>query len=162
MSEDMTDLQEELASARAEIERLEVTLADREARALHLDSQLSALRGELTLARDEAQARDHELAALSERAAALETQSRAAAGRYRSLALERSPELPEELVAGETVDEIDEAIERARETIAKVRGHIESQALAGRVPVGAPVRSGQDLSRLSPADKIREGLERGG
>jgi hypothetical protein len=87
---------------------------------------------------------------------------RASAERYRALALERSPELPEELVAGETVEAIDEAIAQARETIAKVRGHIESQAQAGRVPAGAPVRSAPDLSGLSAEEKIRQGLERSG
>jgi hypothetical protein len=42
--------------------------------------------------------------------------------------------------------------------VAKVRGHIESQAQAGRVPVGAPARSGPDLSGLSAEQKIQHGL----
>jgi chromosome segregation ATPase len=162
MSDDVTDVQEELMAAREEIERLQTMAADREARAATLESQLGALRQELTQAREETQTREQELAGLTERSSAMEGQARAAAVRYRALALERSPELPEELIAGETVEAIDEAIERARETVAKVRGHIESQAQAGRVPVGAPVRSGPDLSGLSAEEKIRQGLERGG
>lgn len=162
MNDDVTDVQEELAAAREEIERLQTMAADREARAATLESRLGALRQELVEAREETQTREQELAGLSERSNALEGQARVAAERYRALALERSPELPEELIAGETVEAIDEAIARARETVAKVRGHIESQAQAGRVPVGAPVRSGPDYSGLSAEEKIRQGLERGG
>ena len=157
-SDEVAELEEQLAAAQAEIERLQATAADREARATHVESQLAGLRQELTQARDESLAREQEMAGLTERTAALEAQVRGAAERYRELALERSPELPQELVAGETVEEIDQAIERARETVAKVRGHLESQAQAGRVPVGAPVRSGPDLSGLSAEEKIREGL----
>jgi len=159
-SDEVVELEEQLAAAQAEIERLQATAADREARATHVESQLAGLRQELSQARDESQGREQELAGLTDRASSLEAQVRGAAERYRELALERSPELPQELVAGETVEEIDQAIERARETVAKVRGHLESQAQAGRVPVGAPVRSGPDLSGLSAEAKIRAGLER--
>ena len=158
--EDVSALQDELAEARAELEQLRETTADRAARAAHLESQLADVRAELSLASADAQARDQALASANERADALEGRVRGAAERYRALALELSPELPEELVAGESVEEIEEALQRARETVAKVRGHIESQALAGRVPVGAPVRSGPDFAALSPAQKIQHGLER--
>ena len=161
-NDEVVELEEQLAAAQAEIERLQATAADREARATHVESQLAGLRQELSQAREETQVREQELAGLTERGAALEAQVRSAAERYRELALERSPELPQELVAGETVEEIDQAIERARETVAKVRGHLESQAQAGRVPVGAPVRSGPDLSALSAEEKIKQGLQQRG
>ena len=161
-SDEVVELEEQLAAAQAEIERLQATAADREARATHVESQLAGLRQELSQARDESQGREQELAGLTERTQAIEAQVRGAAERYRELALERSPELPRELVAGETVEEIDLAIERARETVAKVRGHLESQAQAGRVPVGAPIRSGPDLSGLSAEEKIRQGLQQRG
>jgi chromosome segregation ATPase len=149
--EELTELQEELADARAELEQLRSTTADREAR-------LRALRDELAEARRQAEARDGELAEAREAAAALSERVRAGAQRYRELALQQMPELPEELVAGETIEEIDEALGRARETVSKVRGHLESQAQAARVPVGAPVRSEPDLSGLSAAEKIERGL----
>ena len=157
--EELQELQEELAAARSELERLQATAADREARAAHLESELSAAREELAGAREQAQSREEELRAQNE---ALAEQSRGAAQRYRAVALQQSPELPEELVAGESVAEIDAALERARETVLKVRGHLESQAQATRVPVGAPVRSGPDLSGLSAREKIQRGLERSG
>jgi DNA repair exonuclease SbcCD ATPase subunit len=153
--EELQKLQEELAAARAELERLQLTAADREARAAHLESELSALRQELAGAREEAQSREEELRAQND---ALSTQAQGAAQRYRELILQQSPELPEELVTGESVADIDAALERARETVSKVRGHLESQAQVTRVPVGAPVRSGPDVSGMNAEEKIRMGL----
>ena len=157
--EELQELQDELAAARSELERLQVTAADREARAAHLELELSALREELAGAREEARSRDEELRGQNE---TLATQAQSAAQRYRELILQQSPELPEELVMGESVAEIDAALERARETVSKVRGHLESQAQLTRVPVGAPVRSGPDLSGLSAEEKISAGLRQKG
>ncbi len=120
--EKITLLKEELAEARAEVEALQTTVAGREAKALHLESQLASVREELMVARQDVETRDEELGALRARSDTLESAVRVSAERYRALALERSPELPDELVAGESIDEIDQAIERARETVSKVRG----------------------------------------
>ena len=155
-SDELTQVQEELAATQAEFEQLQVATADREARAAQLETQLSELREEVAQARGRAQAREQEL---GEQARALEGQVQSAAQRYRELALQQAPELPAELVAGETVEEVDAALQRARETVSKVRGHLESQAQADRVPVGAPPRSGPDFSAMSTAEKIRYGLE---
>ena len=155
--EELQELQEELAAARSELERLQTTAADREARAAHLESELAGTREELAGAREAAQSREEELRAQHDE---LSAQAQSAAQRYRELVLQQSPELPGVLVAGDSVAEIDAALERARETVSKVRGHLESQAQATRVPVGAPVRSGPDLSGLSAAEKIEQGLGR--
>jgi chromosome segregation ATPase len=157
--EDIAQLQEELAEARAELEALQTTAADREARAIHLEAQLAEAREELSNARGDAEAQAGELMELRERAAGLESAVRESAERYRALAIERSSELPEELIGGETIDEIDEAIARARETVSKVRGHLETHAQATRVPVGAPARSAVDVSSLSAEEKIARGIQ---
>lgn len=149
MTDELAATQEELAAARAELERLQETAADSEARAAHVESQLTQANEEIELARSESETREQDLTA----------QLQSAADRYRGLALELAPELPAELVSGATVAEVDEALQRARETVSKVRGHLESQAQAGKVPVGAPPRSGPDLSGLSTEEKISYGLQ---
>ncbi len=160
MSDDeLTVVQEELMAAQAEVERLELASADREARAAHLEGQLSELRQELGQSQSAVEARGQELDGAREQVETLRSQVRSSAQRYREAALLQSPELPGELVTGETVEEVDEAIERARATVSKVRGHLESQAQAGRVPIGAPARSGPDLSAMSAEEKIRFGLQ---
>ena len=55
---------------------------------------------------------------------------------------------------------LQESLAQARETVAKVRGRLESQALSGRVPVGAPPRTGPDFSGMTTEEKIRYGLDR--
>jgi len=134
-----------------------VNAADREARAAHLESELAKLQNELQHARGDVEERDRLIAEHAGRAETLESRVRGAAERYRALVLQQSPEL-EELVAGETVEEIDASLERARETVSKVRGQLESEAQAGRVPVGAPPRRAPDLSGLTPGEKIEQGL----
>ncbi len=160
--EEIAQLQDQLAEAQGEIERLQITAADREARAAHLEESLAQLNEQLASVQAEASARGEEVTSLQERAGDLESQVKAAATRYREAVLEAAPDLPADLVAGETVEDVDRSLEAARQTVSRVRGHIESQAEAGRVPVGAPPRSAPDLSALSPADKIRFGLQRSG
>ena len=72
--------------------------------------------------------------------------------------LASQPEVPPDLVSGETVEEVDQQLEAALRMIAQLRGHLESQAQAARVPTGAPARRAPDLSALSPAEKIVHGL----
>ena len=63
-------------------------------------------------------------------------------------------------MTGETIEELEEAAERARETARQVRERLESQAQVGRVPAGSPPRGAPDFSALSPIEKIRLGLGR--
>jgi hypothetical protein len=81
--------------------------------------------------------------------------------RYRALMLATSPELPEELVAEATVEEIDASVEKARQLVERVRRQIESQREKERFPAGAPPRMPADLSSLSPQGKIAYALTKG-
>lgn len=162
MNEEELQEQEELSAARSELDRMQGIAADREARAARLESELTELREELAGAREQASALGGQAEELRTQNESLAEQVRGSALRYRELLLQQSPELPEELVTGESVAEIDAALERARETVSKVRGHLESQALATRVPVGAPVRSAPDHSGLSAEEKIKLGLQQKG
>ena len=81
-----------------------------------------------------------------------------AAHRYRELLLATSPEVPAELVKGETLEEIEVSFQSAREVVDRVRRQLESQVNNERVPAGAPPRTSPDLSGLSPAEKITYAL----
>jgi len=92
----------------------------------------------------------------------LRAQVRAAAGRYREAVLAAAPELPPELVSGETMEAVDASLAAARQTVAAVQRRSAGGPGAARVPAGAPVRSGPDLSSLSPKEKIAFGLANSG
>jgi len=165
IDEDVVALEERLAEAEAEMERLQTTAADREARAAHLEDALAQAKAGLA-------SRDEELAALrdglssaqAEGAAArsevegLRAGLRSAAEKYRQAVLASRAEVPPDLVSGETVEEVDRQLEAAMRMVAQLKSHLESQAQAQRVPTGAPARRAADLGALSPTEKISYGL----
>lgn len=159
---ELVALQEALADARAEVERLQSEAADRQARAATVEQEAVELRERLRAAEAALETRDAALAQAGRELESLRASLAGAAAKYRDAVLAASPDLPAELVAGETIDEIDASIEVARLTVTRVRDHLEAQAHAGRTPVGAPERREPDATRLTPAEKIRLGLERQG
>ena len=165
MDEEVVLLEEQLATAHADIDRLQTELAELAARDAERDAEAQAMRAQLQAARGEAEAARSQLSTQEEESRRLrealdraEMESREALSRYRDAALEREPQLPADMVSGGSVSELDAAIERARQTVAQVRQHLEQQAQAARVPAGAPARGGPDTSELSESEKIRLGL----
>jgi len=80
--------------------------------------------------------------------------------KYRAAVLASESGIPQDLVKGESLDEIDASLELARGIISKVRQQLEVEAESNKVPAGAPPRMPQDLSALSPAEKIAYALSR--
>jgi hypothetical protein len=62
------------------------------------------------------------------------------------------------MVNGVTPEEVDVSLAQARQMVECIRTHIEAQLAEQRVPSGAPIRSSQDNSLLSPQEKIAYGL----
>ena len=83
-----------------------------------------------------------------------------AVAKYRAALLAAAPEIPAELVKGESINEIDASLEQARGIVSKVRQQLEAEAETNKVPAGAPERTPQDLSALSPAEKIAYALRK--
>jgi hypothetical protein len=96
-------------------------------------------------------ARDSEIAGLKDTLAG-------AVSRYRAAVVAAAPGVPEELLRGETVEEIDASLEVARGIVSRVREQIERDSAAQSVPAGAPSRTPPDMSALSPAEKIVHAL----
>lgn len=77
--------------------------------------------------------------------------------KYRQALLQQHPQIPADLVKGNTVAELDSSLEQAQAVVDKVKQH-----LAERVPAGAPQRSGISISSMSPGEKITYGLRQRG
>ncbi len=73
---------------------------------------------------------------------------------YRKLAVSSNPIFNLELLAGNSIPEINAAMARATDLVAKLRAKVEADYKAISVPAGAPERSGPDASGLSARDKI--------
>ncbi len=80
-----------------------------------------------------------------------------AVGSYRALVARANPDIPEELIAGDSIEARDEAVAKARNLIARVKQGMEAAAAKSRVPAGAPQRT-LDISVLSPREKIQYGI----
>lgn len=113
---------------------------------------------------------ESEASALEEARAALDAeraQTRAALDRYRAALLAAEPELPPDLVRGESLEELEASLEAARATVAEVRARMEADAPSEPTPergfpVGAPPRGDLGTNGMSAAEKIRYGLEQRG
>jgi hypothetical protein len=127
-----------------ELEAARRALEEQTARATALDRELEEAGKALREEQQQVQRLGAELAA--------------ALGRYRLALLAAAPDIPPELVQGETVAALDEALARAKALVDRVRRQVEAQAARERVPPGAPARSRADLSSLSPQEKILVGL----
>jgi hypothetical protein len=78
-----------------------------------------------------------------------------AVAKYREYLLAQHPEIPPELVKGNTIEEINDSFLEAQKVVERVHQHLEEG-----IPAGAPARSGIDISALSPRGKIEYGLRR--
>lgn len=82
-----------------------------------------------------------------------------AAMKYRQALMAAYPVIPEELLSGSTVEELEASLERARSAVESVKQKLEEDmARSLSVPAGAPVRRIPDLSGMSPREKIHYGL----
>lgn len=74
---------------------------------------------------------------------------------YREQVAVANPDVPAELIAGDTIGAVNESLENARTLVDKVKQGIEAEASRVKVPAGAPQRAPLDLSGLSPREKIQ-------
>ncbi len=84
--------------------------------------------------------------------------TRQAVDRYREALLAAEPDLPPDLVHGDSLEEVDASVEAARRTVARIRDRIEAERGRG-FPVGAPARTAASALGLTPAEKIARGLQ---
>lgn len=102
-----------------------------------------------------------ELAAVHAALEAERDRTRSVLARYREAVLTAEPDLPPELVHGDSLDELDASLAAARSAVAEIRARLtEANASVERgFPVGAPARVGASTAGMSAAEKIRRGLE---
>jgi DNA repair exonuclease SbcCD ATPase subunit len=158
VDEEVVLLEEQLTAAQNDIEQLQTQLADAEAREVTRTAEVAELRRQIATQEESMAAQTVELEDLRAAVGEAQTATREAVQRVRQSILEREPDLPQELVIGESVADLDAAVSQARQTVAQVRQHLEQQAHSQRVPAGAPVRGAPDVSDMTAGEKIRAGL----
>ncbi len=88
--------------------------------------------------------------------------TRQAVARYRDALLAAEPDLPPDLVQGETLEEVEAAAEAARGAVARIRERLHEREAGERprgFPVGAPARGVERSRPMSAQEKIAAGLQ---
>ena len=125
---------EGLAKANARLNELEQVVAGK-------DSEITSLK------QTEAE--------LEEKLATISNSLVEAVASYKATVVQANPEVLEELVSGDTIESINESLNKAKALVGKVRQGLETEISLARVPAGAPERTAPDLSALSPREKIQ-------
>lgn len=139
---DHPDISGQLAARDAEFGKLKEALAEKSALADSQEQELSTLR---TAG-----------AAAEERIAELSGNLTEAISKYKDRLYSANPELLENMITGETIQEIDESLGSALLLVDKVKAHVAEQSKAVNVPAGSPERTGTPdfIGAMSAKEKI--------
>ena len=140
---------EEEQKAKADLTEL---ITGKDAHIFDLEEQLNGLTQQL-----EGKTKEMEEAAakLANVSGSLDT----AVAKYLGVAKALNPSVPEDIIGGGTVEEIDAAVEKGKAIVEAVRTAMEAEAAAGKVPAGAPERGGIGTEGMTPREKIAAGIK---
>ena len=146
---------EELEALKARIAELEGLVAEKGKGIKARDARLSEAEARITGLEQTVADRDSELAKSDEALTEMKNSLAEAVSSYRALVVQANPDIPDELIAGDSIEAINQSLENARALISRVRQVLEEEVAKTRVPSGAPQRAPPDLSALSPREKIQ-------
>jgi septal ring factor EnvC (AmiA/AmiB activator) len=163
--EENDETQQTLEAVNAQLEGEEkagALLAEKDARIAELQAEGEALRAERSnLQASLSEAKQAAESLRAEGVAISEAHARAIA-KYLDAVRLANPAIPRDIIDGETIEDIDASVEKARTIADAVRQNLEAQAKEARVPAGAPTRGTISLEGLSPREKIAAGIQQKG
>ena len=130
---------------------LEEAMAGKDTRIAELQTQAAEFTTQLEGKTKELEASAAELATTKEAKGE-------AIAKYLDMAKALNPTIPEGIIAGETIEEINDSINKGKAIVEAVKKTIEAEAAGTKVPAGAPTRGEISLEGLSPREKIAAGI----
>jgi len=85
-----------------------------------------------------------------------------AVSKYLDVVRSANPTIPQDVIVGDTIEDIDAALAKAVTIAESVKSSLEAQAKETRVPAGAPTRTEISTEGLSPREKIAAGIQQKG
>jgi hypothetical protein len=146
---------EDLQAIKAELEEEKKAKAAAEAALAEKDARIAELNASLSVALQGGEAAAAELASLKE----AHTQ---AVAKYLGAARALNSTIPQDVISGQTIEEIDASVRKALSIADAVKATLEAQAKEAKVPAGAPTRGEISLEGLSPREKIAAGIQQKG
>jgi septation ring formation regulator EzrA len=129
-------------------------LSDVSARLAEKDTRIAALESELSEAKTGSEAAAAELASIKEA-------KDQAVAKYLDAVRLANPAIPQDIITGDTIEDIDASLAKATTIAESVRANLEAQAKETKVPAGAPPRTEISVEGLSPREKIAAGIQQG-
>jgi len=154
-STDQNPPEDELGQLRARVTDLEGLIAQKDQELASKDTRISELEQAAASLESEIATLKQAVAESNDKLNLLNESLNQAVASYKALAIQSNPDVPEELVTGDSIEAITDSLASAKELISKIRKGMEAEISLVRVPVGAPERTAPDLSALSPREKIQ-------
>jgi len=152
----------ELETATAEKESLTNEVEAKAATIVVLEQSVGEKDGEIATLKQSVEDSNRRAGESEEKFTSLNGSLETTINAYREVLLAANQNIPEELITGTTIDELNASVAKAATLVSQVRESIEAEIAAGRVPAGAPPRTPPDLSALSPREKIEYAVKEGG
>jgi len=146
--EDMEAIKAQLEEEKTAKAAAEAALAEKDARIAELEASLS-------------EAKSGSEVAAAALASTKEANAQAVA-KYLGAVRVANPAIPQDIIAGETIEEIDSSIEKGKGIVEAVKKAMEAEASKAKVPAGAPPRGEISLEGLTPREKIAAGIQQKG
>jgi len=153
-NQDKAPTAEDIAAMKAQLEEEQKAKTTLEEAMAEKDAKLAELETALSEAKQGSEASTAELASVKEA-------RDQAVSKYLGMAKASNPQVPEDMISGETIAEIDTSVEKGKGLVASVKKTLESETAAAKVPAGAPTR-GETTEGMSNKDMIAAGLRQKG
>jgi chromosome segregation ATPase len=127
-------------------------LSDVSARLAEKDARIAELEASLSEAKTGSEAAAAELVQVKEAHGQ-------AVAKYLDAVRLANPAIPQDIIAGDTIEEIDASLTKATTIAESVKASLEAQAKEAKVPAGAPPRGEISLEGLTPREKIAAGVQ---
>jgi len=146
---------EDLEAIKAQLEEEKKAKAAAEASLVEKDNRIAELEASLSEAQQTAESLRAEGVAISEANAQ-------AVSKYLDVVRAANSTIPQDIIAGDTIEEIDASLAKATTIAESVKANLEAQAKEAKVPAGAPTRGEISLEGLTPREKIAAGIQQKG
>jgi vacuolar-type H+-ATPase subunit I/STV1 len=152
---------EDIETIKAQLEEEKKAKAAAEAALVGKDARIAELQAELSQVLTLSETKGKELESTTAELSQLKEAHAQAIARYLDAVRLANPTIPRDIIAGQTIEEIEASVEKALSIANAVKASLEAQAKEARVPAGAPARGEISLEGLTPREKIAAGIQQG-
>ena len=150
-NQDNAPTAEDIAAVKAQLEEEQKAKTTLEEAMAGKETKLAGLESELSEAKSQSEAMITSLKEARDEAVS----------KYLVMAKASNPQVPVDMISGETIAEIDASVEKGKGLVSAVKKTLESETAAAKVPAGAPTR-GETTEGMSSKELIAAGIKQKG